>query len=85
VDRVRRLASRVVATKNDCAFADLAALLLAQGFVQRQPGGGGSHYTFKRGSLRITVPRARPVKRRYVEDVLALIEELLPCDDRGES
>ncbi len=85
MDRIRRLANRVVATKNDCAFADLAALLLALGFVQRQPGRGGSHYTFKRGSLRITVPRGKPVKRRYVEDVLALIAELLPPGDRGGS
>ena len=85
MDRIRRLANRVVATKNDCAFADLAALLLALGFVQRQPRGGGSHYTFKRGSLRITVPRAKPVKRRYVEDVLALIADLLPSGEGDAS
>jgi len=72
--RAKRFYDRVLATKANCAFADLRGLLEAVGFTVRQPGRGGSHYVFKRGPLTITVPRARPVKRHYVEAVLELIE-----------
>jgi hypothetical protein len=73
--RAKRFYLRVLATKSNCDFADLRGLLVASGFSMRQPGRGGSHYVFKRGSLVITVPRAKPVKRHYVEAVLELIEE----------
>ena len=73
--RAKRFYDRVLAAKANCDFADLRGLLEASGFSVRQPGRGGSHYVFKRGSLMITVPRARPVKRHYVEAVLELIEE----------
>jgi predicted RNA binding protein YcfA (HicA-like mRNA interferase family) len=73
--RAQRLYERVAVTRNNCSFTDLRALLEAVGFVARQPRRGGSHYTFKRGAITITVPRAKPVKRRYVEAVLELVEE----------
>jgi hypothetical protein len=73
--RAKRFRNRVLATRANCDFADLRNLLEAVGFSIRQPGRGGSHYIFKRGSLTITVPRAKPVKRHYVEAVLELIEE----------
>ena len=73
--RAKRFYDRVLATKANCDFADLRGPLEASGFSVRQPGRGGSHYVFKRGSLKITVPRAKRVKRHYVEAVLELIEE----------
>jgi predicted RNA binding protein YcfA (HicA-like mRNA interferase family) len=73
--RARRLFERVVATKNNCDFGDLRALLECLGFSVRQPGRGGSHYIFKLETVTITVPKAKPVKRRYVESILELIDE----------
>jgi len=72
--RAQRLYERVLATKRNCDFEDLRALLVAVGFDVRQPRRGGSHHVFKRGALAITVPRAKPVKRHYVEAVLELID-----------
>jgi hypothetical protein len=69
------LYERVIATKNNCDFVDLRALLEAVGFTARQRR-GGSHYPFKRGPLTITVPRAKPMKRHYVEAALELIESI---------
>lgn len=66
---------RVLATRNNCTFDDLRRLLETVGYTMRQPRRGGSHYIFKRGSSTITVPKAKPVKRQYVNAVLELIED----------
>ena len=73
--RVQRLYEAVVAQRKNCSFADLERLLLAIGFVMRQ--GKGSHVVFKRGHVTITVPRRRPVKEHYVEEVLRLTADAL--------
>jgi predicted RNA binding protein YcfA (HicA-like mRNA interferase family) len=76
--QAQRHYERVFATRNNCDFDDLRRLLEAVGYTVRQPRRGGSHYIFKRGSSTITVPRARPVKRQYVNAVLEIIEEGQP-------
>ncbi|HZW53999.1 MAG TPA: type II toxin-antitoxin system HicA family toxin [Candidatus Elarobacter sp.] len=73
--RVRRLFARVANNRKNCEFDDLAALLKALGFVSTSRG---SHYTFRRskggGTVRITIPRARPVNSVYVDQLLQLIQ-----------
>lgn len=73
--RVQRLYDRVVATRKNCAFDDLEALLTAVGFVSRRSS--GSHVFFKHGPLAISVPKRKPVKENYVDSVLELIAEVL--------
>ena len=58
--------------RKNCAFEDLEALLLAVGFIERRTS--GSHVFFKKSSLAISVPRRKPVKENYVEQVLQLVE-----------
>ena len=70
--RIRRLYDRVQATRKNCAFEDLEALLLAVGFIERRTS--GSHVFFKKGSLAISVPKRKPVKENYVEKALELVE-----------
>jgi len=70
--RAQRLLETVQASRKSCRFEDLSALLEAVGFTQRV--GKGSHVIFKRGPVTISVPRRKPVKEVYVEQVLALIE-----------
>jgi predicted RNA binding protein YcfA (HicA-like mRNA interferase family) len=66
-------------TQKNCRFVDIERLLAACGFDAGAQS--GSHVTFrraadqKRNALRITVPRHRPVKTRYVKEVLFLIGE----------
>ncbi len=73
--RVQRLRKAIAANVKNAKFEDLERLLEAAGFEKRQPRGGSSHYTFKRGAERVTVPKHKPVNTVYVEQVLDLIPE----------
>jgi len=43
----------------------------------RQPWGGGSHYFYSRGLMRLSIPRRRPfVREHYVKEVLSLLRQL---------
>jgi hypothetical protein len=52
---------------------------LAYGFAVREPGRGGSHYSYRKGRVTITVPRRRqqmpPVYVRLVLDAIDQAEE----------
>jgi predicted RNA binding protein YcfA (HicA-like mRNA interferase family) len=81
--RVLRLFGTVLATRNNCRFGDIARLLEALGYVGRSSG--SSHTTFRRpGSVPITVPFKRPVKRVYVEQVLAIAMAFAPEIEKDE-
>ena len=55
---------------------DIERLLVALGFTARNAI--GSHVTFKRpGVSPITVPRQRPIRRIYVEEVVKLVLRVL--------
>jgi predicted RNA binding protein YcfA (HicA-like mRNA interferase family) len=69
--RVERLLARVKSTRKNCTFDDLEALLLAVGFMERKSS--GSHVFFKKGPLAISVPKRKPVKENYIEQVLELV------------
>ncbi len=70
--RAQRLYEQVVKNRKNCSFEDLENLLLAVGFSERKTT--GSHVFFKRGSLAISIPKRKPVKENYVEQVIALID-----------
>ena len=72
--RVERLYEQVLRTRKDCSFADLERLLVAVGFENRH--GSGSHVFFKRGDVAISIPRRKPVKEHYVEQVIAIVDSL---------
>jgi len=73
--RIQRHLDRVLATRKNCSFEDLKALLVAVGFTERKTS--GSHVIFKKGTHTISVPRRKPVKETYVDQVLELVEEAL--------
>ena len=72
--RVQRLYDQVLSTRKNCAFEDLQRLLLAAGFIERKAR--GSHRIFKLGRVAISVPERRPVKENYVDQVIAILQEL---------
>ncbi len=72
--RVQRLYDQVLRTRKNCTFEDLERLLLAVVFTERRAS--GSHRIFKLGRLAISIPQRRPVKENYVDQVLAIIQEL---------
>jgi len=71
--RLQRLYDQVAETRKNCRYEDLERLLLAAGFVLRK--GGGSHMIFKRGSKILSVPKRKPVKEHYVDEVLSVLSE----------
>jgi len=57
------------------SFKDIDKLLRTAGFEVRQPGGGSSHFFYKKGDKCITVPYKRPyVREHYVNRVIELLE-----------
>ena len=72
--RLVKLAAQVLSNPKDVGFEQLRSLLEGFGYECRQPRGGSSHYIFrKKGSMPISVPKDRPVNRKYVEQVIDLL------------
>jgi len=63
-------------------FEDLAKVMKKMGYKQNQPKSGSSHYTFrKKGKMPITIPKATPINKAYVEMVRASIIEFESEED----
>ena len=63
-----KLIDEILKSNKNLRFDDLAKALTKMGYVQKQPEGGGSHYTFrKKGKMPITLPKDTPMGRAYIE------------------
>ena len=71
-----KLIAEILKLNRNLRFEDLAKALKRIGYKQCQPTGGSSHYTFrKNGKQPITLPKANPMNKAYIELVrLAIIE-----------
>ena len=57
-------------------FDDLAKALTRIGYIQNQPKGGSSHYTFRKpGKMPITIPKSDTMNKVYIEMVRTAIIE----------
>ncbi len=73
MDRLEKLRHRIVHSPKHVRFEDLDRLLRGYGFEGRQ--GKGSHYYYRRGAHRVTVPFRRPhILPIYVKLALKAIE-----------
>ena len=71
-----KLIEEIMKLNKNLRFEDLAKTLVHLGFTQSQPKSGGSHYIFrKKGKMPISLPKATPMKRAYVELVAAAVKE----------
>ena len=72
-----KLLERIRNNPKTVTFEEVAKILCKLGYEQRQPGGGSSHYTFRKpGKPPLTIPRKSPyVKEEYVKLVIAAIDE----------
>jgi predicted RNA binding protein YcfA (HicA-like mRNA interferase family) len=65
-----KLVAEILMLDKSLRFEELAKALCRIGYIQSQPKGGGSHYTFRKtGKLPITIPRAKSVNKAYIEIV----------------
>jgi hypothetical protein len=73
--RLVKLAENILKNPKDVDFAVLSRLLEGFGYECRQPRGGSSHYIFRKsGSMPISVPKDKPVNRKYVTQVINLLD-----------
>jgi hypothetical protein len=73
--RLVKLAGNIMRNPKDVGFNELRRLLEGFGYECRQPGGGSSHYVFRKtGSMPISVPKDRPVNKKYVAVVIDLLD-----------
>lgn len=75
-----KLLAEILSEDSSLRFADLRKALIIIGYTERQPRGGGSHYTFcKPGCTPITIPKHEPLKQVYIklvsQAVAAYLEE----------
>lgn len=72
VKKICKLLKDILQNPKNVRFEDLDKLLKEMGYEVRQPGGGSSHYNYrKKGEpLMITIPKDQPIKETYVKLVI---------------
>ena len=60
LSKLKKLLKRIKNNPRQVRFEELDKILLHYGFSKRQPSGGSSHYTYKLGESRLTVPFKKP-------------------------
>ena len=74
--QLEKAIDKILKLDKNLRFEALAKVLVRIGYKQNQPGGGSSHYTFRKsGKMPITLPKATPMNRAYVEMVRDAILE----------
>lgn len=71
-----KLIKRIKLLDKNLRFEEIQKILEFYGYKVKTPGGGSSHYTFRKdGCTPITIPKHKYVKTVYVESVRDIIEE----------
>lgn len=72
-----KLLEKVRNNPKTVTFEEVDKILRRKGYEARQPGGGSSHYTYrKKGHPPLTVPRKEPyIKEEYVKQVISIMDE----------
>lgn len=77
-----KLINEILKLNKNLRFEDLSKALIKIGYTQNQPRGGSSHYTFRKsGKMPITIPKATPINKTYIEMVRDAINEYESEDD----
>jgi predicted RNA binding protein YcfA (HicA-like mRNA interferase family) len=78
-----KLLAKLRNNPTNVSFEELDTLLRSYGFECRRPS-GGSHYVYKRGDDKLSVPRHKPIKTVYVKKAVTLIEKYEDEVDEAE-
>ena len=71
-----KLIDEILKLNKNLRFEDLDKVLKKMGYKRNQPRGGSSHYTYRKpGKMPITLPKATPMNKVYVEMVRDAIIE----------
>ena len=70
-----KLLQRICSLDKNLRFDELKKVLEHYGYKMDGPTAGSSHKTFrKKGKTIITIPQHAPIKRAYVQEVKAVVE-----------
>ncbi|TDA67878.1 MAG: toxin HicA [Clostridia bacterium] len=70
-----KLLERIKRNPKTVRFEELDKILLRAGFAKSQPGGGSSHYIYRKGDLKLVVPYRQPyILQTYVIRAIKLLE-----------
>ena len=85
MSKLEKLLEKIKNNPKAVRFEELDRILIAGGFVRRQPKGGSSHYVYQRDEKTIRVPFRQPhILRIYVELAIELIGDCFG-EPEGES
>lgn len=77
-----KLLARISKLDPDIRFQELKKILESYGYTMHIPGGGSSHYVFRKpGYEPITIPKREPMKKIYIKIVRAVVEREEKRDD----
>lgn len=80
-----KLVADILAKDQNLRFDALYKALVRIGYTPEQPGGGGSHYTFRKaGHLPVTLPKHGAIKKVYVGLVSDAVRAYLKEDQKDE-
>lgn len=71
-----KLLNKIKNNPTNVRFEIIERLLISAGFKVRQTGKGSSHYVFTYKDVRITIPKAKPINKFYVKEVVRLLENM---------
>lgn len=73
----KKLLERIKNNPKTVRFDEVSKILQHEGYEERQPKGGSSHYVYRKdGEPPITIPRALPyVKEEYVKQVIEAVDD----------
>ena len=78
-----KLLARMRANPRDWRIEDLETLARHYGISARKPGGSHVIFFHPARSEMLSVPARRPIKPVYVRRFVALIEQLMPHEDKS--
>lgn len=80
-----KLVADILAKDQHLRFDALYKALVRIGYTPEQPGGGGSHYTFRKaGHLPVTLPKHGAIKRVYVGLVCDAVKAYLKEEEQKD-
>ena len=79
-----KLIQEILNKSPNLRFEDLRKALQKMGYIENQPKGGSSHYTFRKpGCMPITIPRHGKLNKAYIELTAEAVRAYLE-EDRHE-
>ncbi|WP_027717671.1 hypothetical protein [Desulfovirgula thermocuniculi] len=74
---LKKLLEKIKRNPKTVRFDELDLVLRRAGFERSQPGGGSSHYVYRKGKFKLVVPYRQPyVLLAYVKRAIKLLEEV---------